>query len=180
MHKDVLYIAYSEDEIRRRVRELAAALQSEYADKNPVFIGILKGAFVFMADLVRACGFPLEVQFLKASSYGFAAVTSGTVEVSMSVAAENRHILIVEDILDTGRTLKKLRDKLLAQNPASVKICAFLDKTERREADVSADYTGFGCPSEFFVGYGLDYAERYRNLPYIGVLKPEIYLPDGS
>jgi hypoxanthine phosphoribosyltransferase len=176
-HKDLEIISYSEETIRRRVAEMGRELAAEYADKKPVFIGILKGAFVFLADLVRACEFPLEPQFLKASSYGMAAVTSGKVDIAdaLDVDIAGRHVLIVEDIIDTGVTMSRLRELLLAKNPASLKFCAFLDKAERRIADISVDYAGYVTPDAFFVGYGLDYAERYRNLPYIGVLKPELY-----
>ncbi|MDR0917236.1 MAG: hypoxanthine phosphoribosyltransferase [Oscillospiraceae bacterium] len=175
MHPDILNISYSEDTISRRVAELGAALSGDYAGKNPVFLGILKGSFVFMADLIRACAFPLDVQFLRASSYGAAAVSSGVVDVQLNADVRGRHVVIVEDILDTGITLKRIRELLAEQDPLSVKICAFLDKPARRETDVLCDYTGFTCEPDFFVGYGLDYNERYRNLPYIGVLKPEIY-----
>ncbi|MDR0839050.1 MAG: hypoxanthine phosphoribosyltransferase [Oscillospiraceae bacterium] len=177
MHRDLLNISYSEETISACVRGLGQRLAAEYADKNPIFLGILKGSFVFMSDLIRACDFPLEVRFLTASSYGSSTVTSGNVSVSGAPGTEiaGRHVIIVEDILDTGTTLAKIRDMLSAQNPASLKICAFLDKAECRRADISADYVGFTCPAAFFVGYGLDYAERYRNLPYVGVLKPEVY-----
>ena len=177
MHKDVESITYSEEAIRQRVAELGSELTAEYADKNPIFIGILKGAFVFLADLVRACEFPLETQFLKASSYGAAAVSSGNVDIADLLDADvtGRHILIVEDIIDTGITMSRLRELLLEKKPASLKFCAFLDKIERRTADISVDFAGVVSKDEFFVGYGLDYAEHYRNLPYIGVLKRELY-----
>jgi len=177
IHKDLASISYSAEFIANRVAELGRELKEEYADKNPIFIGTLKGAFIFLADLVRACEFPLQVQFLKASSYGLAAVTSGTVDISdvLDADVEGRHLIIVEDIIDTGVTMSKLREVLMARNPASLKFCAFLDKVERRTADIQVNYVGTVCADEFFVGYGLDYAERYRNMPDIGVLKREIY-----
>lgn len=177
MHKDILSITYSEEDIRDCIKRLAAELTAEYADKNPVFIGILKGAFVFMADLMRECVFPIESQFLRASSYGNKAVTSGVVNISddLGIDVRNRHVVIVEDILDTGVTLAHIRSLLLEKEPASLKICALLDKIACRRTDISGDFVGFVCEPAFFVGYGLDYAERYRNMPYIGVLKPEVY-----
>ena len=177
MHKDLESIVYSEETIKQRVAELGRELAEEYADKNPIFIGILKGAFIFLADLVRACDFPLEPQFLKASSYGARTITSGTVDISdlLDVDVASRHLLIVEDIIDTGVTMSRLRELLMAKNPASIKFCAFLDKIERRTEDVSVDFAGVVSKDEFFVGYGLDFAEHYRNLPYIGVLKRELY-----
>jgi hypoxanthine phosphoribosyltransferase len=178
MHRDLLNISYDEGTIRERVLELGLRLAEDYAGKNPVFLGILNGAFMFLADLARACGFPLELRFLRASSYGPAAVTSGTVRLSGDPGAPpltGRHVLIVEDILDSGVTLSRIRELLLGENPASLRLCAFLDKTSCRRVPIEADYVGFSCEASFFVGYGLDYAERYRNLPYIGVLKPEIY-----
>jgi len=177
IHKDLEKISYSEEFIQQRVTELGLALAAEYADKNPIMIGILKGAFVFFADLMRACKFQLEVQFLKASSYGASTVTSGRVNIAdlIDIDLTGRHIIIVEDIIDTGVTMAHLRTLLMERNPASIKFCAFLDKIERRTADISVDYAGVVTEDAFFVGYGLDFAERYRNLPYIGVLKREMY-----
>ncbi|MDR1064798.1 MAG: hypoxanthine phosphoribosyltransferase [Oscillospiraceae bacterium] len=178
MNGDLLDISYGEGAIQERVRQLGCELAADYAGKNPVFIGVLNGAFIFLADLVRACEFPLELRFLRASSYGSAAVTSGVVKLSDSVSSlplTGRHVLIVEDILDSGVTLSRIRELILAESPASLRLCAFLDKTASRQVPIEADYVGFSCGPSFFVGYGLDYAERYRNLPYIGVLKPEIY-----
>ncbi|MDR0447022.1 MAG: hypoxanthine phosphoribosyltransferase [Oscillospiraceae bacterium] len=174
---DLLKVSYDEGVIKTRVEQLGQQLAADYADKNPVFVGILNGAFVFLSDLARACDFPLELRFLRASSYGSAAVTSGNVKLESGLAEPltGRHVLIVEDILDSGVTLSRIRELLLAENPASLRLCAFLDKTECRLVPIEADYVGFTCEPSFFVGYGLDYAERYRNLPYIGVLKPEIY-----
>jgi hypoxanthine phosphoribosyltransferase len=178
MHRDIQSVTYSEEDISKRVSELGEELSRDYAGKNPVFIGILKGGFVFLSDLARAVTVPVEIQFLRASSYGDGAVTSGSVDIAkdLSVSVEGRHVLIVEDILDTGMTLLRILELLRRQNPASLKICAFLDKRARRVTPISFDYVGYECEDAFFVGYGLDFAERYRNLPYIGVLKPEIYL----
>jgi hypoxanthine phosphoribosyltransferase len=178
MHRDLLKIAYDENAIKTRVEQLGKLLAADYADKNPVFLGVLNGAFVFLADLIRSCGFPLELRFLRASSYGAAAVTSGVVKLSEPIDSPpltGRHVLIVEDILDSGSTLSRIRELLLAENPASLRLCAFLDKTDCRRVPIEADYVGFVCEPSFFVGYGLDYAERYRNLPCIGILKPEVY-----
>lgn len=177
MHKDVLEILYTAEQIKSRVTELGNMLKMEYADKNPVFVGILKGSFVFYADLIRACDFPLETQFLRASSYKNDAVTSGVVAISEQneLDISGRHVLIVEDIIDSGITLSRILDMLSERNPLSVKVCTFFDKTECRRIDLQSDFVGFTCPNEFLVGYGLDYAERYRNLPYAGILDPRIY-----
>ncbi|MDR2421681.1 MAG: hypoxanthine phosphoribosyltransferase [Oscillospiraceae bacterium] len=178
MHRDLLNVSYDENAIRKRVIELGLRLAADYAGKNPVFLGILNGAFMFLSDLVRACDFPLELRFLRASSYGASVVTSGTVKLTEPIDSPpltGRHVLIVEDILDSGVTLSRIRELLLGENPASLRLCAFLDKTSCRRLPIEADYVGFSCEASFFVGYGLDYAGRYRNLPYIGVLKPEIY-----
>jgi hypoxanthine phosphoribosyltransferase len=159
------------------VGELGAAITADYAGKNPLLIGVLKGCFVFLADLARAIDISCEVRFLTASSYGFSSVTSGTVTISKHLDFEikDRDVIIIEDILDSGVTLNALREYVLALEPASLRICAFLDKPSRREVEVGVDYLGFEVPDEFLVGYGLDYAERYRNLPYVASLKPEVY-----
>jgi hypoxanthine phosphoribosyltransferase len=177
MRNDIENISYSEETIRERVAALGRVITADYEGKLPVLLGVLTGGFVFLADLMRRIDTPCEVQFLKASSYGSGTVTSGQVRLANGLSAdiENRHVLVVEDILDSGVTLSHLLAHLKAQNPASLKLCVFLDKSERRQTPVAADYVGFACPNAFFVGYGLDYAERYRNLPYIGVLKPKIY-----
>jgi hypoxanthine phosphoribosyltransferase len=177
MRNDIENIFYSEETIRERVSELGRAITADYKDNFPILLGILKGGFIFLADLMRRIDTPCEVQFLKASSYGAGTVTSGQVSLAAGLTAdiENRHVIVVEDILDSGVTLSHLLARLRAQKPASLKLCVFLDKQACRQAPVKVDYMGFACPNAFFVGYGLDYAERYRNLPYIGVLKPEIY-----
>jgi hypoxanthine phosphoribosyltransferase len=177
MRNDIENIYFTEEIIKERVQELGQQLTADYQDKSPLLISVLKGSFVFMADLVRSIDAYCSVEFISASSYGNSTTTSGEVRFSKEIKTdiEGRHVIIVEDILDTGITLNSLKNHLSSLKPASLKICTFLDKPSRRKAQVSADYVGFECPDAFFVGYGLDYAERYRNLPYIGSLKPEIY-----
>jgi hypoxanthine phosphoribosyltransferase len=177
MINDIENIYFTEEIIKERVKELGKQLTADYQDKSPLLISVLKGSFVFMADLVRSIDTYCSVEFITASSYGNNTSTSGEVKYSKEIGTniEGRHVIIVEDILDTGITLQSLKNHLNSQNPASLKICTFLDKPARRKAQISADYLGFECPDAFVVGYGLDYAERYRNLPYIGSLKPEIY-----
>ena len=177
MDKDIEDILFTQETITKRVRELGSEISADYAGKSPLLIGVLKGSFIFMADLMREISLPVSVDFLAASSYGDRAVTSGTVDLQKAVSADvtGRDVILVEDILDTGVTLKYLKEYIGTLGPASVKICVFLDKAERRQADVSGDYVGFVCPDKFVVGYGLDYSERYRNLNYIGSLKPSVY-----
>ena len=177
MNRDVLEVLFTERQIQNRVYQLGDMLQIEYAGKNPVFICILKGSLVFYSDLIRACNFPLETQFLRASSYKNKAVTSGIVAISEQDELDitGRPVLIVEDIIDSGITLTRIVDMLTEKNPSSIEVCTCFDKTECRKVDLQADYVGFTCPSEFLVGYGLDYAEKYRNLPYVGILDPRIY-----
>ena len=178
MKDDLKEILYTEEQIRRRVSELGAQITADYAGKEPLLIGILKGCFVFCADLSRAIDLRCEIRFLIASSYGFSSITSGTVKLGSELDFEitGRDIIIIEDILDSGVTLTSMRELLLGYTPSSLKICALLDKPSRRKTPIEADYTGFVCPDEFLVGYGLDYAECYRNLPFVASLKPEIYL----
>lgn len=177
MKDDIESIIISEEQLKKRVAELGAQLTEEYRDKNPIFIGILKGSFVFMADLVRNIDTICDLEFMAVSSYGNGTSSTGAVKIKMDLSRdiENRHVIIVEDILDTGVTLNYLVKYLGMRKPASIKICALLDKKERRKAPIYPDYTGFDCPNAFIVGYGLDYDEKYRNLPYIGILKPELY-----
>ena len=177
MNGDILEILVSEERLRDKAAELGRAISADYAGRNPLFLGVLKGSFIFMADLMRAVTIPCEVDFLAVSSYGRGAENSGSVRIlkDLEYDVAKRHIIIIEDILDSGLTLGFLKDILMARNPASIAICALLDKPARRKADIAPDYTGFVIPDEFVVGYGLDYAEMYRNLPYIGVLKREIY-----
>lgn len=176
MHEDIEKVLYTEEQIRGRVQELGAQLSRDYAGKTPIFIGILKGAIIFYADLLRECDLPVQLEFMAVSSYGNG-TTSGKLVFKKDTDAnlEGRDVVIVEDIIDSGNTLYLLREELTKRNPASVRIVALLDKAARRTADISADYVGFACADEFVVGYGLDFAEKYRNLPYIGVLKPHIY-----
>jgi hypoxanthine phosphoribosyltransferase len=176
MDADMLTILIGPEALQRRVGELAAELARVYADRNPVLVGVLKGAVVFIVDLMRAMAIPLQVEFMAVSSYQGGTQSSGAVRILMDLktSVEGRDVLIVEDIVDSGLTLRYLRDYLLAQRPASLCIVALLDKEIERRNGVPIDYTGFRIPDRFVVGYGLDYAERYRNLPYVGVIKPAI------
>ena len=178
MHKDVERILFSEDEIRNAVAEIGKRISDDYKGKSPLIVGVLKGSFVFMADLIREIDLGCDLDFMVAKSYGNAAVSSGTVNIMKDVDADvtGRDVIIVEDILDTARTLASVKEHLISKDAASVKICTLLDKvTAVKAADVKADYKCFDIGNEFVVGYGLDYAEKYRNLRYIGVLKREIY-----
>lgn len=177
MHPDCSEILIGTEELRKRVRELGAILTEEYRGKDLIAIGLLKGSFVFMSDLVRAMDMDLNVDFMVVSSYGASTESSGNIKINMDLKADlsGKHVLIVEDILDTGATLYFIRDLIRLRGPESVKICTLLDKPSRRRADITADFKGFTVENKFIVGYGLDYAEKYRNLPYIAVLKPEIY-----
>ena len=177
MHKDVERILYTEEELRRRVKELGAQITADYAGRRPILASVLRGSYIFMADLTRAIDLDVTVDFMAVSSYGAGTVSSGQVEIKkdLSDTIEGRDLIIVEDILDSGNTLYYLMDVLRARRPASIRICALMDKPERRTKPISADYVGFTIPDAFIVGYGLDYAERYRNLPYVGVLKQTVY-----
>ena len=177
MHKDVESILASEEQIAARVRELGAQITRDYEGKTPVFIGVLKGCFMFMADIVRACDVTCKIDFMAVSSYGDGTVSTGAVKIvkDLSENIEGKDVIIVEDILDSGNTLNYLIKYLNDRKPASIRVVTLMDKPERRTAPVTADYVGFTIPDAFAVGYGLDYSQRYRNLPYIGVLKPEIY-----
>jgi len=177
MENDLAYVLFTEEQLRQRVSEMGRAITEKYAGTEPVFVGVLKGSFVFMADLVRAVDLRCSVDFMAVSSYGSGTVSSGAVEITKDLSQDiaGRHVVIVEDILDSGRTLSYLVGYLQNRKPASIAIYTLLDKPDRRAAEVILEMSGFVIPDEFVVGYGLDYAERYRNLPYIGVLKPEIY-----
>ena len=166
-------VLFSEEQIRDRIRELGAEITRDYAGRNPLLIGVLKGALFFLSDLMRAVDTRLSIEFMAISSYGSSTRTSGEVRImkDLDVPIEGRDILVVEDIVDTGLTLSYLLANLKSRGAASVKLAALLDKFERREKEVPIDYLGFQIPDEFVVGYGLDFAERYRNLPFIGVLK---------
>jgi hypoxanthine phosphoribosyltransferase len=177
MEKDIAFVIKSEEEIAARVAELADALNKQYKDKEPVFIGVLKGSFIFMADLMRKIDLYCDVDFMAVSSYGSGSVTSGQIKITkdLTLDIKGRHVVVVEDILDSGLTLDYLKKYLMTKEPASLSVCALLDKKARRQVDVGADLIGFNIPDAFAVGYGLDYAQKYRNLPYIGVLKPSVY-----
>lgn len=173
-------VLISTGEIEERIRSMGEEIARDYAGKNPLLIGVLKGACTFLSDLMRAADIPLGVEFMAISSYGAAMRTSGEVRIlkDLDVAIEGRHILVVEDIVDTGLTLNYLLANLKSRGAASVKLAALLDKFERREKEVPIDYLGFQIPDKFVVGYGLDFAERYRNLPYIGVVKNQTLVCD--
>jgi hypoxanthine phosphoribosyltransferase len=178
MHPDMDRVLISSEAIQGRVRELGAQITADYATTdNLLLVGVLKGCAMFMMDLARAIDLPLSLDFIAVASYGASTESSGVVRMLKDLDTDiaGRHLLIVEDIIDSGLTLAYLRSQLLRRNPASLRICTLLNKPERRTADVPVSYLGFDIPNEFVVGYGLDYAERYRNLPYIGVLRPAIY-----
>ncbi len=177
IEKDIERVFFSSDQISARVRELGEQITRDYDGKNPLFVGILKGSFVFMADLMRYVDTYCDIDFMAVSSYGAGTTTTGAVKINKDLTynVEGRDVLLVEDILDSGVTLSYLKKYIEVRKPASIGICTLLDKPARRRADITPNYVGFECPDSFIVGYGLDYDERYRNLPYIGVLKPEIY-----
>jgi len=170
-------VLLSEDEIRRKVAGLAARISADYADSTPVLVGVLNGAAVFVADLMRALTIPAELEFVGAASYGDATTSSGTCRLTKDIERPlaGKHVLVVEDIVDTGRTLAAILDCIRSRGPASVKVCTLLDKPSRREVDLRPDYVGCEIPDKFVVGYGLDFAQHYRGLPYVAVLKPEAY-----
>ena len=177
MKQDIEKVLLSEETIAAKVKELGAQIAKDYADKNPLIVSVLKGSYIFMADLTRAIDTPCNVDFMVVSSYGNGTKTSGEVQIIKDIAQpiDGRDLLIVEDILDSGVTLHYLMQILAARGANSIRLCTLLSKPERRKIDVNVDYLGFEIPDEFVVGYGLDYAEKYRNLPYIGILKPHVY-----
>ncbi|GBG94311.1 hypoxanthine phosphoribosyltransferase [Ligilactobacillus salitolerans] len=177
MNNDIEKILYSADDIHEVAKKLGKQITADYADKNPLVVCILKGAILFMSDIVRQIDTYCELDFMSVSSYGNAQVSSGSVKIikDLDVSVEDRNVLIIEDIIDTGQTLQTLVDLFGHRKAKSVKICTLLDKKERRVKAVKPDYIGFKVPNEFVVGYGLDYLGHYRNLPYVGILKPEIY-----
>lgn len=178
MEKDIQKVLLTQEQIQNRIRELGEELTAEYAGKKPVVVGVLKGVVIFYADMVRQIKTPCQMDFMWISSYA-GTDSSGKMLVRQDVTADitGRHVLILEDIFDTGNSLNFTVEHLLSKNPASLKICTLLDKPDRRRPGITlqADYVGFTIPNEFVVGYGLDYNEQYRNLPFIGVLKPEVY-----
>lgn len=177
MDQDILKVLLSEEEIKARVKEMGDQLYEAFKDKNPMFVGVLNGCFIFMADLVRAAQLKSELEFIGVSSYKNATKSSGVVQITRDLQRDisGRDIIIVEDILDSGNTLAFLKNYLMTKGAASITIATLLDKPARREKPITADYAGFVVPDEFVVGYGLDYCQQYRNMPYIGVLKPEVY-----
>lgn len=177
MKKDLERVLLSKRQISSKIKKLGKEISKDYKDKNLLMVGVLKGSCVTMTDLMRAVNIPCAIDFMCVSSYGSGVESSGTVNIikDLTVDISNYDVLIVEDILDSGNTLSKLMKVLKERNPKSIKICTLLDKPERRTADIKADYNGFVIADEFVVGYGLDYDEKYRNLPYIGVLKKSVY-----
>jgi hypoxanthine phosphoribosyltransferase len=177
LYSDIQEILYSEEQIQAKIKELGATISRDYEGRNPLVICVLKGAFIFMADLVKNVTVPLEIDFMAVSSYGQSTKSSGVVKIikDLDVPVEGRHILIVEDIIDSGLTLSYLIDVLERRNALTISVVALFNKPARRTSNLEPDYEGYVLPDEFVVGYGLDYAEKYRNLPFIGILKPEIY-----
>ncbi len=177
IHADVEEVLLSGEQLQTRVAELGVALSADYADRDPVLVSVLKGSIIFLADLIRSMEIPLSLDLMEVSSYGAGTESSGQVRIlkDLSKPIEGRHIIVVEDIIDTGLTLNYLLKYLADKNPASVRIVCLLDKPARRLAEIPIDYRGFTIPDRFVIGYGLDYDERYRNLPYIGVLRPSVY-----
>ena len=180
IHPDIEQVLYTEEQLRDRVREVGQQIAADYAGREPMLISVLRGSYIFMADLTRAIDLNVTVDFMAVSSYGAGTTSSGQVEIKkdLSDSIEGKELIIVEDILDSGNTLYYLMDVLRARKPASIRICTLMDKPERRTKPITADYVGFTIPDAFIVGYGLDYNERYRNLPYVGILKTSVY--DGS
>ena len=177
MEKDILKVLVTEEELKVRIAEMGEELYEKFQGKNPLFLSVLKGSFVFMADLVRACQVKSDVEFIAVSSYENATVSSGRVQITHDLQQDitGRHLIIVEDILDSGNTLAFLKQYFMTKGAASITIVTLLDKPSRRTKAITADLAGFVVPDEFVVGYGLDYCQQYRNVPYIGVLKPEVY-----
>lgn len=177
LHEDIAQVLVDEPSIRRRVRELGDMLNREYARQDLLLVSVLKGSIIFMADLIRAITIPHEIDFMATSSYGAGTSSSGIVRIlkDLNTSIEGRNIVLVEDIIDSGHTLGYLMRLLRERQPASLRVMTLLDKPDRREIEIQVDWVGFSIPNEFVVGYGLDFNELYRNLPFIGVLKPSIY-----
>ncbi|HLX40149.1 MAG TPA: hypoxanthine phosphoribosyltransferase [Ktedonobacteraceae bacterium] len=182
MHQDIAEILISEEEIRAKVAELGEQITRDYRGKNVLLLGTLKGAVPFIADLARAILLPLEIDYMAISSYGNSTHSRGVVRILKDLEGpiDQKDVLIVEDIIDSGLTLHYLMDVLRQRRPLSLRVCTLLDKGRERVKSVAVDYTGFEIPDRFVVGYGLDYAQRYRNLPYIGILKPSVYEPEDN
>lgn len=177
LEKDIQEVLFSQQQLEERVDQIAQEITRDYAGKEIVLISVLRGSFVFMADLCRRIDLPCTIDFMSVSSYGSGTTSSGQVQITKDLSGDisGKHILVVEDILDSGNTLSYLLKLLEQRKPASIRLCTLLDKPERRVKPVEVHYSGFTIPDAFVVGYGLDYAEHYRNLPYIGILKPEVY-----
>lgn len=177
IHPDIQEVLFSEDQLATRIRELGEEVSRDYAGQSVLLVAVLRGAVLFIADLSRQIAVPVEIDFMAVSSYGSSTKSSGVVRIlkDLDEQIEGRHVLVVEDILDTGLTLKYLLKNLASRKPASLEVITLLSKEGKQRVPISCKYVGFACPDEFVVGYGLDYSERYRNLPYIGVLKPAAY-----
>ena len=177
IHDDILKVLLTEEELHEKVKALGRQITQDYQGKNLMIVTVLKGAVVFLADLMREIDVPAEIDFMVVSSYGSGTKSSGVVKIvkDLDVPLKDKDLLIVEDILDSGMTLSYLKELLESREPRSIRIATLLDKPGRRKVDLKADYIGYSVPDEFVVGYGLDYDEKYRNLPYIGILKPEVY-----
>ncbi len=177
MEHDIQEILFSQEQLDRRVSEIAEQINRDYADKEILLVSVLRGSFIFMADLARKITRPCRIDFMSVSSYGKGTSSSGQVQITKDLSEDisGLHVIVIEDILDSGNTLSYLLRILEQRHPASIRLCTLLDKPDRRKVEVTVHYSGFTIPDAFVVGYGLDYAERYRNLPYIGILKPEVY-----
>ena len=177
MEQDIQEVLYSKEYLAGVVQELGRQISEDYKGKNLLRVSVLKGSVVFMADLMRAVTIPCSIDFMSVSSYGSGVKTSGVVKIikDLDINLEGKDLLLVEDILDSGMTLHYIRDMLQQRHPRSIRLCTLFDKPERRTVDITADYFGAVVPDAFIVGYGLDYDEKYRNLPYVGILKPEVY-----
>lgn len=177
MRQDIQEVLFTEAELNERISELGEQITVDYEGKSLIVVGILKGSNIFTSDLVRKINLPLKMDFMAVSSYGSSTESTGVVKIlkDLDRDIDGEHVLIVEDIVDSGLTLKYLKEILLTRNPASVRICTLLDKPARRKENIKPDYLGYEVPDEFIVGYGIDYAERYRNLPFVGILKREVY-----
>lgn len=177
LHPDVAHVILTEEQVRERVAELGAQISADYGDESILLVAVLRGAALFVADLAREITSPIELDFMAVSSYGSSTQTSGVVRIikDLDEVIEDRNVLVVEDILDSGLTLKYLLKNLASRKPRSLEVVTLLNKRGKQRVPIDCRYTGFDIPDEFVIGYGLDYAERYRNLPYIGVLKPEVY-----
>lgn len=177
MLEDIESILIDEDKLAKRIKEIGQEISEDFAGEEIMLVGILKGASVFMSDLIRQISLPVYIDYMVVSSYGNSAETSGVVRIIKDLEdnIDGKNIIIVEDIIDTGLTLSYLKQNLLSRNPKTLKICTLLDKPARREKEINIDYRGFEVPDEFIIGYGIDYAEKYRNLPFVGLLKREVY-----